>query len=67
MSRPAEFVRSDAEDVPRAEPEPADPPVGEGEDDPLILWFLSLSLAQRLEVAQGFVDSVRMLKNGLRS
>jgi hypothetical protein len=45
----------------------AEPPLGEGDDDALILWFLSLTPAQRLATAQGFVDSVRLLKNGLRS
>lgn len=35
----------------------------EGDDDSLILWMLSLSPTQRLEVAQGFVDSVRALRN----
>jgi hypothetical protein len=33
------------------------------EDDALILWMLSLTPAQRLEVAQGFVDSVQALRN----
>jgi hypothetical protein len=41
-----------------------DPPLGEGDDDPLILWFLSLSPMQRLKAAQGFADSVRLLRNG---
>jgi hypothetical protein len=36
-------------------------------DDALILWMLSLTPTQRLEVAQGFVDSVRALRNGARS
>lgn len=43
---------------------PVEPPIGEGEDDPLILWFLSLTPLQRLEAAQGFVDSVAILRNG---
>jgi hypothetical protein len=38
----------------------------EQEDDGLILWMLSLTPTQRLEVAQGFVDSVRVLRNGRR-
>jgi hypothetical protein len=42
-------------------------PPGQGEDDALILWFLSLTLSERLAVAQGFVDSVAVLKNGLRA
>ncbi len=32
-------------------------------DDSLILWMLSLSPSERLEVAQGFVDSVLELRN----
>ncbi len=39
----------------------------QGEDDGLILWMLSLTPTQRLEVAQGFVDSVRILRNGRRA
>jgi hypothetical protein len=39
-----------------------DPP--EGDDDALILWMLSLTPTQRLEVAQGFVDSVQALRSG---
>lgn len=38
-----------------------------GEDDGLILWMLSLTPTQRLAVAQGFVDSVRALRNGRRA
>ena len=34
------------------------------DDDALILWFLSLTPTQRLEVAQGFVDSVQALRKG---
>jgi hypothetical protein len=49
-------------------PKPAEselsPPIGEGEDDALILWMLSLSPSKRLEVAQGFVDSVQALRDG---
>jgi hypothetical protein len=55
-----------SEGLPSRGPEPAEPPLGEGDDDALILWFLSLTPAQRLETAQGFVDSVRLLQNGLR-
>lgn len=39
----------------------------DAEDDPLILWFLSLTPTQRVEVAQDFVDSARMIRDGLRS
>jgi hypothetical protein len=33
-------------------------------DDALILWMLSLTPEKRLEVAQGFVDSIQALRNG---
>ena len=36
----------------------------ETDDDALILWMLSLTPTQRLETAQGFVDSVLALRNG---
>ncbi|MCP4896357.1 MAG: hypothetical protein GY906_05225 [bacterium] len=42
------------------------PPVSH-EDDDLIRWMLNLSPAERLEAAQGFVDSVAELQNGRRS
>lgn len=45
------------------EPGSFDPPA-ETDDDSLILWMLSLTSAQRLEVAQGFADSVAMLRRG---
>jgi len=51
---------------PRTDPE-VNPPPGEGDDDSLILWMLSLSPTQRLGVAQGFVDSVRILRHGSRA
>ena len=38
--------------------------LGDSDDDALILWMLSLTPTQRLEVAQGFVDSVLALRNG---
>ena len=44
-----------------------DPSSTQGEDDGLILWMLSLTPTQRLEVAQGFVDSVQILRNGRRA
>ena len=43
-----------------------EPASAEQEDDGLILWMLSLTPAQRLEVAQGFIDSVQALRNGRR-
>jgi hypothetical protein len=49
------------------EPRTAEPLPGEGEDDPLILWFLTLTPTQRVEVAQDFIDSAKMLRDGLRS
>lgn len=66
MSHPADPGRRTPADASIVEPEPLHPPVGEGDDDPLILWFLSLTLTQRL-VAQDFLDSVKMLKDGLRA
>jgi hypothetical protein len=48
-------------------PESAEPPAQEGDDDPLIVWFLSLTPTERVEVAQDFVDSARLLRDGLRS
>jgi hypothetical protein len=36
-------------------------------DDALILWMLSLTPTQRLEVAQGFIDSVQALRDGARA
>jgi hypothetical protein len=45
-----------------------EPSSTQGEDDEgLILWMLSLTPTQRLAVAQGFVDSVRILRNGRRA
>jgi hypothetical protein len=40
------------------------PDSAETDDDALILWMLSLTPTQRLEAAQGFVDSVAELKKG---
>lgn len=51
-------------------PSPAqDQPLPEewDDDDDLILWMLSLTPTQRLQVAQGFVDSVRALRHGRHS
>jgi hypothetical protein len=50
------------------EPSPEDSaPKPIDHDDGLILWMLSLSPEKRLEVAQGFVDSVRILRSGRRA
>ena len=46
---------------------PPNPPLGQGDDDALILWMLSLTPTQRLEVAQGFADSVQALRDGRRA
>jgi hypothetical protein len=59
----------DPERVMTAGEDPAEVPAtleasAEQEDDGLILWMLSLTPTQRLEVAQGFVDSVQALRNG---
>lgn len=45
---------------------PLDPPGVETDDDALILWMLSLTPRQRLDYAQGFIDSVAVLRNGYR-
>ena len=50
-----------AESPGRTTPAEAEP------DDALILWMLSLTPTQRLEVLQGFVDSVRALRDGARA
>lgn len=42
---------------------PADP---SGVDDSLILWFQSLTPAERLQVLQDFVDGVTALRNARR-
>jgi hypothetical protein len=49
-----------------AEPagEPATSNAGAGDDDALILWMLGLTPTQRLEAAQGFVDSILALRHG---
>jgi len=39
----------------------------EEEDDGLILWMLSMSPKERLEYAQGFIDSIQVLRNGRRA
>lgn len=44
--------------------EPSPAPAVPSDDEALILWMLSLTPTQRLEVAQGFVDSVLALRNG---
>jgi hypothetical protein len=49
-----------------AVPDPFVEPEAGREDDGLILWMLALTPTQRLEVAQGFVDSVQALRNGRR-
>lgn len=54
--------------LPEEEPmEPSPVPVDLPDDEALILWMLSLTPTQRLEVAQGFVDSVLALRNGRRA
>jgi len=56
----------DSAGAPIATPESTEPPAAEGDDDPLILWFLSLTPTERVEVAQDFVASARLLRDGLR-
>jgi len=64
-------IRDTDRPVSLEEPEPVpaqgSPGVAEGEDDGLIFWMLSLTPLQRLELAQGFADSVMALRNGRRS
>ena len=36
-------------------------------DDSLILWMLSLTPTERLQVAQGFVNSIQALRAGRRA
>jgi hypothetical protein len=67
MSHPSDVLHAADEDSPQNDSGSSESPLGEGDDDHVILWMLSLTPTQRLEVAQGFADSVRMLKNGLRS
>jgi hypothetical protein len=60
------------QDLPEEEPVPRPTemdrsPMGEDDEDALILWMLSLTPTQRLEVAQGFVDSVFAIRNGRRA
>lgn len=66
MRKSAEIDPPSLQDDAVASPEPWTPGPGE-DDDGLILWMLSLTPAQRLEVAQGFVDSVIALQNGRRA
>ncbi len=42
---------------------PALPGSEDDDDDSLIRWMLSLTPTRRLEVAQGFVDSILALQN----
>lgn len=44
--------------------EPVSPEETSTDDDALILWMLSLTPAERLQVAQGFIDSVEALRRG---
>jgi hypothetical protein len=51
------------DDAAAPSPEPWSPGPCE-DDDPLIFWMLGLTPAQRLEVAQDFVDSIQVLRRG---
>lgn len=65
MSQPDDrFGSVDDQKPPTGASASIEPPIGEGDDDPLILWFLSLTPMQRLKTAQGFADGVRLLRNG---
>jgi hypothetical protein len=48
MHDPDDPARWDAARPPLAVPESAEPPAGEGADDPLIVWFLSLTPTERV-------------------
>jgi hypothetical protein len=54
------------EELTRDKPE-IQKPSDSTEDDGLILWMLSLTPTQRLEFAQGFIDSIQVLRNGRRA
>jgi hypothetical protein len=60
MSDPSQLQSTPSEEEVLAHPGT----VGDSDDDALILWMLSLTPTRRLEVAQGFVDSVLALRNG---
>lgn len=47
--------------------DPAPGPAHEGVDPSLVRWMLSLSPAERLEILQGFADSVWELRGDGRS
>lgn len=66
MPDPDDLARRSAAGAPPADAG-MEPPAAESDDDPLILWFLSLSPTERVEVAQDFVDSARLLRDGLRA
>jgi hypothetical protein len=57
-------LSSDASDF-STKSDPLDPSVGEGEHDDLILWFLSLTPTQRLQVLQDFLDGSESSQTGL--
>lgn len=69
MPPPSDASDKDCPLPQESEPVPAQASTGvaEGEDDGLILWMLSLTPLQRLEIAQGFADSVMALRNGRRA
>ena len=50
--------------VPILFPRPMSSGFAEGEHDDLILWMLSLTPTQRLEVAQEVVDSIVAVRQG---
>jgi hypothetical protein len=64
MTRPDQHL---TEEEPAPRPAEMDAIPRQDDDDALILWMLSLTPTQRLEVAQGFVDSVFAIRNGRRA
>jgi hypothetical protein len=53
--------------VPEERPTEETPVEASEPDDALIRWMLSLTPTQRLEVAQGFIDSIQVLRDGARA
>ena len=66
QDEPALF-QDDQEPSPSPPAQDSSPEDGETDDDLLIRWMLSLTPTQRLQKAQGFVNSVLALRHGRRS
>ena len=57
---------SEAEAPEPVAPEASPPAAGATDDDSLILWMLGLDATGRLAAAQGFADSVALLRHARR-